>query len=481
MFLGESHKLMSPQGGKSASQEGDAQGEIASEFGMQEEVPSAMVDVQKPGVPDADVAHHVISREGEAPNPPPISLNTDTPSAEGAASFGAMGANEVPAGEAGANSQIESAGPFGLLKLVRKILGFGPIFFIVVIMPTITSLIYFTVLSSDVYISESKFVVRSPDKPSTSGLGILLKSAGFSNAGDEIYAAQEYIESRDALRDLNRDNGFVKSYSDHEISAFDRFDGIVSGHTFEDLYDYYLGKVKVNHDTSSSITTLTVRAYSPAAAHRFNERLLEMAESTVNKLNLRGRQDLIRYAEAEVADAKQKARDAALALSAYRNREGVVDPERQAAVQLQMISKLQDELISTRAQLRQLRSFTPQNPQIEVLALRADGIAAEIEEQLGKVAGGQKSLSSTAAQYQRLYLESQFADRTLAGAMASLQEANNEARRKQAYVERIVAPNLPDDAMEPRRWRGVMATFILGIVAWGVLGMLLAGIKEHQD
>ena len=64
--------------------------------------------------------------------------------------------------------------------------------------------------------------------------------------------------------------------------------------------------------------------------------------------------------------------------------------------------------------------------------------------------------------------------------MVSLQDARNEAQRKQAYVERIVQPNVPDDALEPRRIKGVLATLVIGLVAWGVLSMLLAGVREHQ-
>jgi capsular polysaccharide transport system permease protein len=65
--------------------------------------------------------------------------------------------------------------------------------------------------------------------------------------------------------------------------------------------------------------------------------------------------------------------------------------------------------------------------------------------------------------------------------MSSLVDAQNEARRKQAYVERISRPNLPDEALEPRRLRGILATLVLGLVAWGILSMLLAGVREHQD
>jgi capsular polysaccharide transport system permease protein len=146
-----------------------------------------------------------------------------------------------------------------------------------------------------------------------------------------------------------------------------------------------------------------------------------------------------------------------------------------------MISKLQDELIGARMQLLQLRRMAPDNPQVPVLEVRIAGLGEEIEAQLGRVAGNRRSLSATAAQFQRLQLERDFADRQLGAAMTSLQEARNEARRKHAYVERIVQPSMPDEAQEPRRLRGILATFILGLLACGILKMLFAGVREHRD
>jgi capsular polysaccharide transport system permease protein len=107
-------------------------------------------------------------------------------------------------------------------------------------------------------------------------------------------------------------------------------------------------------------------------------------------------------------------------------------------------------------------------------------LSHEINQQSGMVAGSSRSLSANAAEYQRLQLESQIADRRLTGAMNSLQEASDEARRKQAYVERIVEPSLADDAQEPRRLRSILATLILGLVGWAIARMLLAGIREHH-
>jgi capsular polysaccharide transport system permease protein len=355
------------------------------------------------------------------------------------------------------------------------------LFLVTVVIPTLLSIVYFGLIASDVYVSESRFVVRSPEKQSGGALGLVLKSAGFASAGEEVYAVQDYALSRDALRSLNEKNNIYNAFANANVDPINRFGLMPFDPSFEGLFRYYKSMVKSEHDATSSITTLTVRAYSAKDAHDINARILALSEALVNKLNARGQSDLIGYAQNEVANAETRSREAALALSAYRNQEAIVDPEKQAQVQLQLVSKLQDELISTREQLLQLRQFTPQNPQIEFLSAKVASLQNDIDRETSNVAGSNRSLAGKVARYQRLALESQFADRQLAISMASLEEARNEARRKQIYLERIVQPNRPDIATEPRRLRGIVATFVLGLVSWAILTMLLAGLKEHKD
>ena len=355
------------------------------------------------------------------------------------------------------------------------------LFLLTVIVPTSLATLYFGLIASDIYVSQAQFVVRSPDKPATTGLGVLLKSVGFSNAGDEIFATQDYVVSRDALRALNQKDAVERAYTRPGISVFDRFNPLGWNDSFEDLYDYYRDKVGIEHDATSSITTLSVMAFSAEDAFRFNKQLLAQAEGLVNRLNSRGQNDLVQYAKRETEEAEQAGLRASRELARYRDARGVIDPEKQATVQLQMVSKLQDELIGARTQLAQLRALAPENPQIPVLETRIGSLTREIAVALGQVTGASSSLSATAVRYQRLQLERDFADRRLTAALTSLQEARNEARRQQAYVERIVQPSLPDEAQQPRRLRGILATFVLGLVAFGVLTMLLAGIREHKD
>lgn len=356
------------------------------------------------------------------------------------------------------------------------------LFLFLTLLPTVLAVVYFGGIASDVYVSESRFVVRSPEKQSTSALGMIFKGAGFSRAQDDTYSVQDYILSRDALKALSDQLDIKNAYTSPTIDSFSRFAGITPWlDSFESFYLYYQGKVEVQFDPLSSITTLTVRAFSSQDATRINQRLLELAENLVNQLNERGRQDMIGFAAKEVEVAELKAKMAALAISGYRNKKNVIDPEQQSAIQLQLIAKLQDELIATKAQLNQLQTFTRENPQIPSLKKRIQGLQAEIDAETSLVAGGEKSLANKAAEYQRLILEREFSDRQLASALASLEQARNDAQRKQLYLERIVQPSQPDYPLEPRRIRGIFSTLVLGLIAWGVMMMLVAGVKEHRD
>jgi capsular polysaccharide transport system permease protein len=351
----------------------------------------------------------------------------------------------------------------------------------VVVVPVLLAVFYYGFLASPVYISESKFVVRSPEKPQATGLGIVLESAGFTSGTNEIYAAQSYAVSRDALRAINQNSRFERAYSSPDIFVLDRFNPFGFNGSFEDLYDYFTTKVNLLNDTTTSITTLTVRAYTPEEASRVNQQLLAMSEATVNRLNVRGREDRVRYALNEVANAKAQAQQTAVALAAFRNRQGVVDPEKQAEVQLQMVSKLQDQLIVARTELAQLQQYAPRNPRIPVMQTQISSIESDIRKEMGKVTGNRGSLAQTAVRYQRLMLENELANKQLTASLGSLEQARNEAQRQQAYVERIVQPNFPDAPMEPKRLRGILATLALSLLAYGILRMLVAGVKEHAQ
>ena len=367
-----------------------------------------------------------------------------------------------------------------LSRLLARLRRLDPLFAGLVIVPTLLAALYFGVFASDVYVSESRFIVRSPTKPNLSPLGVVLSGGNIVGASEESAAVGEFLASREALVAINKDGFASRAWGNDAIFRLDRFGGLWAD-TGEDLFEYYLDQVAAQEADNTTVTVLRVEAFDPQAAQTINRRLLEASEVLVNDLSTRARRDGIAFAQAELTGARTAAQGAALALAAFRDAEGVIDPELQASAGLQMVGKLQDQLIAAQTQLLQLETYTPRASQIPYLRTQIRKLEREIVDQTASLAGGRGSLSSTSVRYQELRLASEYAEKQLAIALTAYQEAQAEARRKQAYVERIAQPSLPDDAAYPRRLRGVAATFVLGLLAWGVAAMLLIGVREHRE
>lgn len=369
--------------------------------------------------------------------------------------------------------------PTRLQRLYRR---FDAVFLSTVLIPTILAAAYYGAIASDVYISESRFVVRSPQRPAQGGLGALLQGTVFSRSQDDTYSVHDFIRSRDALRELDAIRGIRKSYSNPDIDFVNRFPALEWwDDSFEALHRHYLRHVSIEYDTVSSISVLSVRAYTAEDSQRINEQLLEMGERLVNNMNTRSRQDLIQVAEQEVMLAEERAKTAATALSSYRSDRSVFDPDRQSAIQLQSVAKLREELLTAESQLDQVRRVSPNNPQVGGLESRVRGLRNAIAAENARVLGRDGGLSSKSPAFDRLVLEKTFADRQVASAMVALDTARSEAARKQLYLERLVQPNQPDRSVEPRRLRSVLMVFIVGLILWGVVSLILASVREHTE
>jgi capsular polysaccharide transport system permease protein len=328
-------------------------------------------------------------------------------------------------------------------NLITRIRSINRIFALTVIVPTTLAVLYYGLVASDTYVSESRFVVRSAQQqPQIGMVGALLEGSGISQPQDDSYLVLDYINSRDVLRELNRENYVLKAYSvrgDFLSRFHTSFDN-----SFESLWKYYTDHVvNVKLDPTSSITTLQTRAYTAEDAERINRTLIEVSERLINRLNARATQDAIEFSQRQVDGTVTKAKDAAVALAQYRNSHTVFDPEKQSALQLQLVTSLQTQLFTAQTKLGQLQTVSPQNPQIPVLNTYVETVKKQIEDATGNVTGAKNSLSQKASEYTRLELDAQLADKQLAQAMSALEDAQANAEKKQLYLDcyRAQAPS----------------------------------------
>ena len=356
-----------------------------------------------------------------------------------------------------------------------------PLFWLTVILPTAFSTVYFGVVASDIYISESSFVVRSPkNQASLTGFGALLQGSGFSRSQDDSYTVQEYMRSRTALEQLQQELP-VKSFYDSQGDILSRFNGFKLNDSQEAFFRYFKDRLSIDLDSISGIATLRVRAFKPEEGQQINQKLLNLGEELINRLNERARKDTLEYAEQAVENAEKNVSDTAEALSKYRIKNKIFDLPAQSGVQLSLISTLKSELIRVETQLAQLVSITPDNPQVPALEMRQKSLRKEIEQQSKNLSGSNNSIATQTAEYQRLVLANELAQQQLTAAMTSLQNTRGEADRQQLYLEVINKPSQPDWALEPHRLYNILATFIIGLMLYGVLSLLIASIREHKN
>jgi len=354
-------------------------------------------------------------------------------------------------------------------------------FAVVVGIPTVMAIVYYGLIASAVFVSQSSFVIKSPAQKSipTLSLANLVQTSGLSAGQEQTKEVLQYIRSRNALEDLLKQTNVRAKYSNRGADFLSRFPGPLRDDTFETFYRYYGSVVGANTDPDSGLAVLEVRAFTTEDAYDLNSRLLDLSEALVNRLNQRAEGRAISEAERRVLQAEERVRNARLALSAYRNQQALFDPGKQAAGVLEISNKLVSEQAALQAQLDLMLRVAPRNPSIPAIRNRIGAIGREIGAQIGRAVGTPTGIASKVGAYEKLQVEQEFATQMLTAANTSLETARTEAQKQQFYLERVVEPNKPDDSTLPNRLKRILVVFCASVCLYFIGWMLVVGVLEH--
>lgn len=390
-------------------------------------------------------------------------------------SIGSISSDEkIQANEAGRLNGLIT----GLAALVRR----QRWFVIVVILPTLIAAIYYTLIASDIYLSESRFVVRSPGEKQSqmSGLASLLQTTGVSGGQQDTDEVLDYIRSRNAVSDLQREIGLRGRLASPFADRLARYPAPWQQDRLETLFSYYGSMISARVDTDTGVAVLEVKAFTPADAYKINASLLDLSEQLVNRLNGRAQKAAIAEGERRVAEGEARVRKARLALARYRNTEQLLDPAKQATGVIEISNQLVATQAALQAQLDLTTKVAPENPAIPSLRSRIAAIGRQIDVQNDRATGGNSGIASKLGAYENLALEQEFGAQMLTAANVSLEQARSDAQKQQFYLERVVEPNFPDLARYPQRLKQVLtiaaATLCLYFIGW----MLVVGVLEHS-
>lgn len=346
-----------------------------------------------------------------------------------------------------------------------------------VLAPTLLAVVYFYGVASDQYVSEARFVVRSrADAPQLS-LGTMISAAvGGGGSSSEAYSVHDFLTSHDAAMRTDERLDLQRIWGREDADFIARLHNADP----ERLTKYFNSMVSVSFDSATNVMTLRVRSFRPEDSKAIATTLLTLSEQLINSLSERAREDALRIARHEVDVAERRVVASREALTQFREQEHELDSSGAVQAAMQTIGGLEGQLVAAQAELREREAFMrPDNVALQSTRNRIEALQRQITAERTRRTQGGGALSQQLAGFERLMLEREFADRQLASATASLEVARMEAQRQQMYLSRVVEPNLAVYPLYPRKLISVGSIFLGLSVAFGIGGLLVAGMREH--
>lgn len=356
-------------------------------------------------------------------------------------------------------------------------------FLIAVVAPTVLTGFYYGLIASDIYVSESRFVIKSPDQKRSqiSTLANLVQTTGLSSGQEQTSEILTYVRSRDALAGLQKNIQIRDRFSTPQADFLSRFPQPFSEYSFESLFKYYSKMVDARFDAEDGTATIKVKSFTPQDSYIINLQLLQLSEKLVNRLNNRSRSNGILEAQKQVQLATQRVKAARVALSQYRNSQALIDPAKQAGGVIEIANVMIGERAALQAQLDLMQRLTPGNPSIPALRNRIRAVSVQISSQDRRVVGSDGGIASKLGGYENLLVEQEFASGSLTAANAALVQAHAESQRQQFYLERVVDPNMPDKPLFPKRFINILIVFSALSCLYLIVWMFMIGVLEHAS
>jgi len=350
---------------------------------------------------------------------------------------------------------------------------------IVVGIPTLLAILYFGLFASDVYVSESRFAIRSAKgSTSTGGLAAILSSPIMSSGGQESLVVADYVHSQDMLQRVQEQMNISKHYASGNVDLLSRLSGSA---TQEETLEYFIEKVELVRDSASDVLTLRTRAYDPETAQQLGLLVIALSENLVNTMSSRIEDDALNTARAELERAVEKVRFASANITAFRNEHTSINPTAESSALLGIVTGIESKLVEARAELSEKQAFMrDSSPEVISLKNRVNALSRQLRLEKGRVVGaGGQEMSGLIEGYQPLVLEQELAQQQYASALTSLEVARVEAQRKKQYLITFIQPNLPEEALEPRRLNLILTVLVFSFLFYAVGALMWSALKDH--
>ncbi|SNT37311.1 capsular polysaccharide transport system permease protein [[Luteovulum] sphaeroides subsp. megalophilum] len=355
-----------------------------------------------------------------------------------------------------------------------------------VLAPTLASGLYLFAIAEDQYTSTVGFSVRTEEMGSALDLLGGLSSFGLTGGGsasdsDILY---QFIQSQELVQRINERIDLRAIYSKpgfDPVFSFDPDGGI------EDLVDYWKDMVRISYDSTTGLIELRVHAFTPEDAQAVAQGILDESNRMINDLSAIARADATRYAREELDNAVERLRVQRVAMTEFRSRTQIVDPSADIQAQMGLLNTLQQQLASASIDLNLLRQTTqPSDPRIAQNERRIGVIEELIQRErekfgLGGGTGtGASTYSTMIAEFERLTVDLDFAEKAYIAALTNHDAAIAEAQRMSRYLATYVRPTLAQQSLYPQR--GLLTLMIGGfaLMLWAIGMLIYYSVRDRR-
>ena len=382
--------------------------------------------------------------------------------------------------------RVAPPAPRSRLRLRHVFLGLG--FLLMVLLPVALSAWYLWGRAADQYASTLAFSVRAEEQGAALSLLGGIKELGGSGTRDSdiLY---EYLQSQDLVQEMVAvlDLPAIWSRPGHDwrLPGTDPVFAYDPSGAIEDLVDYWQRMVRIRYDSGTELIEVRVLAFDPAEAQAVAELLLSKSSALINLLSDIAQEDMISSAREDLRIARDRLKEARVAVTEFRNRHQLVDPQADVASQTGLLAHLQAELAEALIDADILAETTRStDPRVRQTALRIATIERRIAAERAKLGmdGGAESLrlAEVTGRYEELVVDREFAEESYTAALASFDMAQAEARRKSRYLAAHVAPTRAETSRFPERGLLLLWTALFLFLAWIILSISALALKDRR-
>ncbi len=348
-----------------------------------------------------------------------------------------------------------------------------------VFLPTIFAAWYFYTVATPMYSTKSEFLILQADSAGGgSAMSGLLSGTQFATNQDSI-ATQSYLASKDAMLRLDNDEGFREAFSEPDIDPIQRLEADAS---IEDAYKLYKKYVKIGYDPTEGVIRMEVASPDPDTSKRFSQALIRYAETRVDDLSQRKREDQLRDAVASLEKAQNERREAQINLVKLQENT-VLDPEGVIAALRQQITNLEIQLQEKQLQLAALEdNARPNKARVEGVrgdVRRLEAALAQQRARMTEATAGEESLAAKTSQIQIAQADLATADMLMQTALQTLKQTELEANRQVRYLTTSVEPVSAEDPSYPRSFENTILAFLIFSGIYLMISLTASILREQ--